>query len=202
MGSEHGKAPSLAHLHQAEPSQLLSQLMSSFTAVNPSQSSENHMTSSGYDTSYRSAESNEFLANRILGGGFGSLGQMEGLIQTENDEEGDDEADDDDQDVVDVDAYTLKVRGEIVDFFADAAGRLNELIDERDAHPNLTAQEEQEIDAKVETRVEENKVAFETSIKPKVVEYLALIQESIRHLQAEEEELLKYCSNMYQSTCE
>jgi len=159
------------------------------------------LPSSRVDTSYRSAESNDFLHRCILGGNLGSVGQSvanpfdEDVESAEEDEELD-------QEQVDIDTYTLHVRGEIVNWFADAAGRLNELIDERDAIANITPQDEQRIDAEVEVRVEENKAAFQSTVKPKIVEYLALIQESIRALQREEEELLNYCSSMYQRTCE
>lgn len=153
------------------------------------------------DNSYRSAESKAFLQRHILGSNLGSEGDDLGPLEdVDNDE--DEEEDAEDTEELDMDAYTLKVRGEIIDFFATAAERINDMIDQKEAEPGGNSAKESEYDDKIEEAVQQNKKTFQKQIRPKVAEYLTLIQESIRALQAEEEELLKYCSNMYPNTCE
>lgn len=147
--------------------------------------------------SHRSAESKDFLKKHVLLSSMGSEAIVSGILQ--NEEGGNEEEEEEnDTEEIDMDAYTMQVRGEIIDFFADAAERINGLIDAKEE----SGSKESEHDLQIEAVVVSNKREFETQIRPKVAEYLTLIQESIRALQAEEEELLQYCSKMYPSTCE
>lgn len=152
------------------------------------------------DASYRSAESKEFLKKHVI------LSSADPTMPASSlpfeDDESDEEEGEDDMEEIDIDGYTLKVRGEILDFFTHAAERINEIIDTKEALPPGNDAQVAKYDAQIEDNIVENKKSFEKQIRPKVAEYLTLIQESIRTLQAEEEELLKFCSTMYPSTCE
>lgn len=152
------------------------------------------------DDSYRSAESKEFLKKHVLlsAADQSSISSSVPL----KDDDLDEEEEEGDLEEIDIDGYTLKVRGEILDFFTHAAERINEIIDTKEALPPGNEAKESQYDAQIEQNIVENKQSFEKKIRPKVAEYLTLIQESIRALQAEEEELLKFCSTMYPSTCE
>jgi hypothetical protein len=162
------------------------------------------------EDSYRSAESNAFLTNHVLSSTNPSLGDSTSSLPLQAFENDDDDDEDGDEEV-DLEGYTLKIRGQIIDFFAGAAQQLNDLIDARAEISAPKDQEEPEgpltadeilADAKIEAQVKENKKVYDHVYRGKIVEYLSLIKESIRALQAEEEQLLKYCSTMYPSTCE
>lgn len=153
------------------------------------------------DDSYRSAESREFVKSHILPSSISSEDVVLALEHGEGPTNGDGEGEDD-QENVDMDSYTLQVRSEIINWFAEAAERINDLIDEKEESSAGNTDKEAEYDVKIEDIVKENKQTFLKQVRPKVAEYMALIQESIRALQTEEEELLKYCSNMYSNTCQ
>lgn len=163
------------------------------------------------DTAYRSSESTAFLRRHVLlGASKEAISSSTSSLPTQVFEAAD-TGEADDQEDLDLESYTLKVRGQIIEFFTDAAKNINEMIDAKEAvHPPrppgippATPNEDEALaDAKIELQVKTNKKVFDQVYRPKIQEYLALIQESIRQLQSEEEELLKFCSNMYKSTCE
>lgn len=155
----------------------------------------------GMDSPLRSAESREFVTKFVLGPISGSNGPLDPSNPIQIDAPGIAEDNNDDEEL-DMDAYTLQIRGEIIDFFVSAAERVNDLIDAKAANPPETEEQERLADAEVEAQVQRNKKAYDAVYRHKIAEYMTLIQETIRTLQDEEEQLLKFCSNMYPNTCE
>lgn len=203
-------------VRQMEESQLqnlTSELQSSSSAIFASDNASEELSQAPMDTSYRSLESRNFVKEHVLNGPASVRGSASSLPVPAYFDEDDGNEDEEGEDL-DLESYTLKIRGQVINFFADAAGALNEMIEAREAlsepkrpvseeEPFIESSKDMELaETKIEQQVENNKKIYEQIYRQKIQEYLALIQESIRALQAEEEELLRFCSNMYKSTCE
>jgi hypothetical protein len=187
---------------QNESPGLLAGLLSALSESGPlSMDGDMPVQASPMESPYRSEESRDFLTRFVLGPDSAPSPSSFGDHQTTVDSTGHSEEDEDDEEQ-DINAYTLKIRGEVIDFFVAAAERVNALIDAKSVLKIESEEQERLEDAKVEEQVQENKKQYQQIYRPKIVEYLTLIHESIRELQLEEEQLLKFCSTMYPSTCE